>query len=617
MTALFVLCAGEPGAWAKPLENDKESKDTPTGETAESGPPTLTIKAVIDGRDELRVSREGLDWIHHDWDWPKGVTINKRSWNPQQQPKLKNESTGRFLPADVNFADPELVVVKGRGKVTLRKESADVVVVQLHDTEGGSDEYEVTIKFRDLPWLLKGTPQLPIAKADEMYSGDLRVVATIDGADELRIYRDRAEWQHQGSNWPSSVKINGSEWPVKQQPRLENAAPNQLLPDWTVLVGAKHWVLRGRGTVEFAIHPDHLALQFNDFDPGGDVYDVVVHQGETFTQLEIADADRQQIADLAAKASQAPHPADRNAPTRSDFDELRRRWRLTRFVAAYEQHGHREKAWDDAALEFLKRAAKYPEEPAAPMIAAGDRLIDLGCDDALVCYVHGWNLTRQKQYAKAEPFVLHAVLGFEKSQYPARSKRCAPALLARLCVWQSSDRSNLAYALFQRAVEETAQAIADPMIEGEPRALLAELRDDLSQEARGDLCDHEPALLRALAVKEQADPWIEHVLLASYQHRQGWQGRGDGFANTVSEEGWQLYYRFLLQARAHLVAAWRLHPEFPEAAVEMIMTNRAVGGIAEETPRFWFDQAVAAQIDAPRAHSQFLWAIRPRWGGSH
>ena len=47
------------------------------------------------------------------------------------------------------------------------------------------------------------------------------------------------------------------------------------------------------------------------------------------------------------------------------------------------------------------------------------------------------------------------------------------------------------------------------------------------------------------------------------------------------------------------------------------MVNRAVAGVEGETPRFWFDQAVAAQLDAPGAHRTLRWAIRPRWGGSH
>ena len=43
----------------------------------------------------------------------------------------------------------------------------------------------------------------------------------------------------------------------------------------------------------------------------------------------------------------------------------------------------------------------------------------------------------------------------------------------------------------------------------------------------------------------------------------------------------------------------------------------AAGGIARESARFWFDEAVAAQFDAPRAHDHLLHDLLPRWNGSH
>src|SRR4029077_13637710 len=63
-------------------------KTAAAGDGAVPGPVELTIKAVIDGRDELRVTREGFEWVHHDWDWPAAVNVNGHDWNPKEQPKL-------------------------------------------------------------------------------------------------------------------------------------------------------------------------------------------------------------------------------------------------------------------------------------------------------------------------------------------------------------------------------------------------------------------------------------------------------------------------------------------------------------------------------------------------
>src|SRR4029079_8072252 len=33
--------------------------------------------------------------------------------------------------------------------------------------------------------------------------------------------------------------------------------------------------------------------------------------------------------------------------------------------------------------------------------------------------------------------------------------------------------------------------------------------------------------------------------------------------------------------------------------------------------RLWFDRAVTAQFDCHTAYTQYIWALRPRWSGSH
>ena len=58
-----------------------------------------------------------------------------------------------------------------------------------------------------------------------------------------------------------------------------------------------------------------------------------------------------------------------------------------------------------------------------------------------------------------------------------------------------------------------------------------------------------------------------------------------------------------------------MHPEFPEAAGHMISIQKILGGSKSE--REWFDLAVNAQFDYMTAYNNYLWSIRPRWGGSH
>jgi WD40 repeat protein len=58
--------------------------------------------------------------------------------------------------------------------------------------------------------------------------------------------------------------------------------------------------------------------------------------------------------------------------------------------------------------------------------------------------------------------------------------------------------------------------------------------------------------------------------------------------------------------RACLMAAWFMHPEWPEAATELIVTVNAIGGTNQESPRFWFDEATLAQFDFLPAYEAYL-----------
>ncbi len=85
----------------------------------------------------------------------------------------------------------------------------------------------------------------------------------------------------------------------------------------------------------------------------------------------------------------------------------------------------------------------------------------------------------------------------------------------------------------------------------------------------------------------------------------------------MTDKGWQGFDAHLTKARSLLLQAWKERPNLPEAARDQITVTMAIGGAAGEDCRFWLDRAVEADFDAPDVYRRFLWAIRPRWGGSH
>jgi hypothetical protein len=85
----------------------------------------------------------------------------------------------------------------------------------------------------------------------------------------------------------------------------------------------------------------------------------------------------------------------------------------------------------------------------------------------------------------------------------------------------------------------------------------------------------------------------------------------------VTEAGWKGFADNLERARELLTRAWEERPDCPEAPTAMIRVTMGGHGGPGETPRIWFDRAVAAEMDYAPAYDRLLWAMRPRWGGSH
>jgi hypothetical protein len=124
------------------------------------------------------------------------------------------------------------------------------------------------------------------------------------------------------------------------------------------------------------------------------------------------------------------------------------------------------------------------------------------------------------------------------------------------------------------------------------------------------------AVSQALAAQPGADPWLQDMLAGENAITAAWKARGNGWASSVSEEGWQGFADGLVKARQHLTKAWKLHPHYPEAPTRMIQVVMGEDDSSGETVRLWFDRAVSGQLDYMPAYDQLVWALLPRWGGS-
>ncbi len=319
-----------------------------------------------------------------------------------------------------------------------------------------------------------------------------------------------------------------------------------------------------------------------------------------------------------------PLPAGPQAVTVPQVQEAARRFYQRLYADAYARWGNRSAPWASGAQVFVRASvahwANRDDKAAARAVdAALTPLLGSGVDDPLVCLLVGLRL-QESDDGRAAQWLKQAVDGARDARYPAQAlclgppslfrelkgNRVAPTAPAEVLATDQRALWSLEKELLVRAFDEPVRR---PI---ELRLLLRRIERAGFEEAKDA-----QNLLTIVQKARRADPWYAHVLRGRLAVDEAWKARGSGYANTVSRTGWEGFARQLQVARKEYVAAWRRHPELPEAAAAMIDVAKGGGAGPGETPRLWFDRAVVAQFDYPPAYDKLAWALMPRWGGSH
>ncbi|WP_145445090.1 hypothetical protein [Mucisphaera calidilacus] len=320
---------------------------------------------------------------------------------------------------------------------------------------------------------------------------------------------------------------------------------------------------------------------------------------------------------------QADIPIDPEATTQAEYDERYRIFFRTMMVDAYLETGRRSARWDNQAERGLIEAAQYwASRPWVRHGAWASRIVDdlsaaieAGCDDPLVLYTHARLLTDDPRTSvtrrEGNLMLLDLVAATDEQGY------------APLRVWlvakNAHQGSRRAYpaapnteALLIRAIE-AAEAVLQSTESGHEQ-FIARWMDDWF----GSLNLEELRIVHAeLKGVEDVGPWLRETTLGALYIELAWGFRGGGWADEVTEGGWEGFHNCLALARKHLKKAWSHHRSRPEPAALMIKVSLgAPERDAVSEMRLWFERAVRAQFDYEAAYSSYEWGIRPRWHGS-
>jgi len=94
-----------------------------------------------------------------------------------------------------------------------------------------------------------------------------------------------------------------------------------------------------------------------------------------------------------------------------------------------------------------------------------------------------------------------------------------------------------------------------------------------------------------------------------------WAARGNGLADTVTDEGWKLMAERLETAAQALEKAWKLNPKDERIPTEMITVEMGQGK-GRERMELWFGRAMQLRTNNYRACWKKAYYLEPKWYGS-
>jgi len=306
-------------------------------------------------------------------------------------------------------------------------------------------------------------------------------------------------------------------------------------------------------------------------------------------------------------------------------DELA--WERRTLVEDYKTFGVRDPKWDAdalAALEaFALSASDNGEGKSAVMydvLLPGERAQRNGCSDPLLKYAHnairiGLSVgTPAQRYTvaveTAQAMRVSRCHIFRKAMVEASVAHTAAALSV-------NERTAASHGEFESSIDNArklfTQCCADKEI---PPDRIVDLGRMIVESASTG-ADREQALGWVLdgLTKEQRISGPILALAVSVYTSYAWDARGNGYANTVSDQGWALMEKRLKIAENCAEQAFIVDPYIRATPTRMIAVELGQNK-GRKRLDVWFNRGVALNPNDYDLHSNYLYYLEPKWHGS-
>ena len=287
-------------------------------------------------------------------------------------------------------------------------------------------------------------------------------------------------------------------------------------------------------------------------------------------------------------------------------------------VSAAKQNPQYDPAWQPAIEEIARRYVAHTlvHERDVGLGERAKQAITSGCRDPFVHYV--WLRWRSDFIAADRPMFNDAYATTRDlfdNDYPDFVRAYAAGHALRL--WfgmEKTAQSAETDQLIDFAWMSTLDATKNPMIpESIARDLAGDLMDKYNRDSRREQI--EARIEAFVAARFGRDCATLHLFSAHRAIIRAWAARGDGYAHTVTAEGWVVFERELQIARKELIRAWELDPSEITAAEGMITVCMGLGLPRPEMEE-WFRRGLIAGHNRSALCSHKLRYLQPRWHGT-
>jgi hypothetical protein len=302
-------------------------------------------------------------------------------------------------------------------------------------------------------------------------------------------------------------------------------------------------------------------------------------------------------------------------------------WNQRTLLGAYEKVGKKDPRWDKPARATLEKAARHfshwlePRATLQEVFASAKEAIEAGCNDPLILYLYARSSYRPS-YPDREELARRfsdAAAALERSDYPPFRRSVALEMAARLLSYKKNptpaDKTEVV-----RLYDASLALLPVSLKEDEPTPYLEdhwrEAAWDVIYGLSGATGDSQAAFERTDAALAKT-PEVRALRLqirGEYFIGFAWRARGDGYADSVTEEGGRKFEERLAEARRALEESWNLQPH-PKTARMMLAVETGSGGQRDQMEK-WFTRAMQVGGDFRKVCEAKLNWLDPKWHGS-